>query len=125
MPTGSAGAVAVVAFMLCQATTFGLALYALWRAFGEIAGRDHVDHVAALWMSRAGKAFLATSVLMILSRPALSAIISLDAPPGQRFLSLGIGTSELMALLVSAVLTLVARIMTVAAELAEDNRQIV
>ena len=110
------------------AVQFGLfagALQALGRAFAAIANADSIAPEAGLWMRRAGFAFLGAAVAMILARPLNALIMSIGAPPGERFVSVGFSTGELLAFVVSGVLVLFGHLLALAAEIDAENREIV
>ena len=110
---------------LAQVTIFCVALFAMWRAFGTIARNEAINRGTALWIRRAGMGFAATAVLMLLSHTLNSIIGSLGAAPGQKFLSVQIGTPELMTFLVSSVLIVFGHVIMLAAEISDDNKLIV
>jgi hypothetical protein len=112
-------------FMALQTLPLLLALISLWRAFGEIARTGGVDQATALHVRSAGIRFGLTAVILILATPLLSLIASIGALPGQRFLSVGLETQHLLAILLSAVLVMLGQVLSLAAEIADDNRQIV
>ena len=110
---------------LAQVTIFCVALFALWHAFGTVARNEAINRETALWIRRSGMGFTATAVLMLLSHPLNSIIGSLGAAPGQKFLSVQIGTPELMTFLVSSVLIVFGHIIVLAADISDDNKLIV
>ncbi len=115
----------LIILTLAQVTIFCVALFALWRAFGTIARNEAINRETALWIRCSGIGFAATAVLMLLSHPLNSIIGSLGAAPGQKFLSVQIGTPELMTFLVSSVLIVFGHVIMLAAEISDDNNLIV
>lgn len=105
-----------------QAGLAGRALWALGRAFDAIAENDALTAAAGLWTRRAGLAFLASGIAMVLAHPLNSAIMSIGAPPGGRFVSVAFSTGELLALVVSGVLLVFGHVIAVAAAIDEENR---
>lgn len=67
----------------------------------------------------------AAAVAGLLSPALISMLLTLGAPPGQRALSLGIGSSEVLTLLFAGIVWQIARVMTQAVELADEHAQIV
>jgi hypothetical protein len=112
-------------FIALQTLPLLLALVSLWRAFGEIARTGGLDQTTALHVRGAGLRFGVTAVIMVLADPLLSLIASIGGLPGQRFVSVGLETQHLLAVLLSAVLVTLGHVLALAADIAEDNRQIV
>ena len=112
-------------FIALQTLPLLLALASLWRAFGEIARTGGLDQTTALLVRSAGLRFGATAVILVLAAPLLSLIASIGASPGHRFLSVGLETQHLLAVLLSAVLVTLGHVLALAADIADDNRQIV
>jgi hypothetical protein len=108
-----------------QAALLLWALLALRRAFRQIADDEVVSVAAARLMRLSGIAFLTSTLAMVLLRPLASLILSLDMPAGYRFLAVGVGTQELMTLLVSGVLIVFGHLTTVAAAVDDENRRFV
>jgi hypothetical protein len=67
----------------------------------------------------------AAAVAGLLSSALISVLLTLGAPPGKRALSLGIGSNDLLMLLFAGIVWQIARVMTQAAELADEHAQIV
>lgn len=88
------------------------ALYRAGRVFepANVACYRRIGRAALFW---AGAVFLQT--------PLLSLALSLDAPKGQRHLTVGIGTTELTALFLGGVVLLIAWVMDEARGLEEDR----
>lgn len=108
-----------------QAAIFLWALLALRRAFAAMAEGEVVSAAAARLMRLAGVGFLVNSAAMVVWRPLTSLILSIDMPAGQRFLTIGFGTPELMALLVSGVLIAFGHLIAVAAAVDDENRRFI
>jgi hypothetical protein len=114
-----------VVFIALQTLPLLLALISLWRAFGEIAKSGGVDQATALHVRSAGIRFGLTAVMLFLATPLLSLIASIGALPGHRFVSVGLETQHLLAMLLSAVLVMLGHVLSLAADISDDNRQIV
>jgi hypothetical protein len=112
-------------FVALQTLPLLLALASLRRAFGEIARTGGLDRTTALHVRSAGLRFGVTAVILVLATPLLSLIASVGASPGQRFLSIGFETQHLLAVLLSAVLVTLGHVLALAADIADDNRQII
>ena len=67
----------------------------------------------------------AAAVAGLLSPVLISVLLTFGAPPGQRALSLGIGSNEVLMLLFAGIVWQIARVMTQAVELADEHAQIV
>jgi hypothetical protein len=118
-------AFALVLLFLFQIGLFLIALYALWQAFGSIAKCDGINLQTALWIRRAGFAFAATSFAMVLSNPLNSLIGSVGAMPGRRFISVGFDSQQMLTFVLAGVLIILGHILALAADISDDNRQIV
>jgi hypothetical protein len=118
-----AGLFIVVAILQSAAVLAGLLMLA--NAFGQISATGGVDYNTAIGVRRAGIAFGIAAIILILSIPLDTLIASIGQPEGRRFLSVGLETQHLLALLLSAVLITLGHVLALAADIAEDNRQIV
>jgi len=67
----------------------------------------------------------AAALAGLLSPLLISVLLTLAAPPGQRALSLGIGSNEVLMLLFAGIVWQIAHVMTQAVELADEHAQIV
>jgi len=98
-----------------------LALWHLWRLFGEYAagrvfGRPAQQHIKAFaWC------MLASALLAPLQRAAIGVALTLGNPPGERLLALSVSWSDYVAILCGAVLLAIAVVMSQAGQLAEEN----
>ncbi|QDZ01716.1 DUF2975 domain-containing protein [Nitratireductor mangrovi] len=101
------------------------AFYCLWRMFGAFASDEPLTADAANWMHRAGVAFLATAATSVLMRTAVVSALTFANPPGERALSVSLGSPDLLAFLMAGVLLITGRIIAGAAEIREDHRAIV
>lgn len=110
---------------LLQTGAVLVALGLLARVFGQISASGGLDHGTAILVRRAGIWFGIAALLLVLSTPFTSLIASIGQPEGRRFLSIGFETQHLLALLLSAVLITLGHVLALAADIADDNRQIV
>ncbi|WP_367782441.1 DUF2975 domain-containing protein [Mesorhizobium marinum] len=108
-----------------QVSVFTVALHAVWRTFDALAEDQLLPAEAGRWLRRAGLCFAASAILTILAVPVVSLAASLHASAGQRFVSLGLGSGEVMTLFIAGVLVALGHVLSLAAEVGEDNRQIV
>lgn len=115
----------LVLIFLVQTVPMVAGLLGLWAALRDIGRRETIGVEAARWLRRSGIAFFIDALVMLVSRPVVSLVLSIDMPPGQRFLAIGFGTPELFTLLVSGVLVMCGHLMTVAAEIEDENRRFV
>ena len=111
--------VAVASLLPCG---LGLAvLWQLWNLFGEYR-RGAVFSLRALACLRR---FAALLLVLALASPVtqvlLSVAISLDNPPGQRQIVIMLGSSDYALVLGALVFVAIARVMTEAARVAEEN----
>lgn len=114
-----------VIFIALQSIPTLLALVSLSRVFAEISRTGGVNQTTALHVRSAGIRFALTALILVLATPLLSLIASIGAMPGQRFLSVGFETQHLLAVLLSAVLIMLGHVLALAADIADDNRQII
>ena len=98
------------------------ALWQLWRLFAEYAHGRALGQPALRHLRRFAWSVLATALLQPLAKAALSVALTVGNPPGQRLLSLSLGSSDYLALLLGAVLLAVAQVMHQAVLAAEENR---
>lgn len=89
-------------------------------ARGEVFGRGTVGHLRGFAVG----VFL-SAVAGMLVGPATSVVLAWAAPAGARSISLQFDSQTLLTLLFASILWQVARVMTHAAELAEEHAQIV
>lgn len=124
VPSGPVRGLLAVALLL-QAGLLVWALASLRRAFAEVSRGDLFGTAAAHHLRRAGALFMVNAAAMLLGRPVVALILSIDMPPGERFISIGVGTPELLVLLLSGVVTVFGHLMAVAAEVDDENRRFV
>jgi hypothetical protein len=101
------------------------ALQSLRRTFMIIAAAVSLPPLAATHARRSGLAFLAAGIAMILAHPLNALIMSINAPPGSRFIALSASTGEMLALVASGALIVFAHVMAVAADIDAENREFV
>jgi Protein of unknown function (DUF2975) len=97
------------------------ALWHLWRLIGRYAQGDVFGPPAMAALDRFARGLLALVLAQIAARTLMSVALTWDYPPGQRVLSVGLGSNDYMLLLFAAVLVAITRVMHHAASIAEDN----
>ena len=89
------------------------------------AASGGLDAATARAVRTSGLWFGAAAMAMLLSTPLLSLVASIGQPEGQRFVLIGVETQHLLAVLLAAVLVTLGHVLVLAADIADDNRQIV
>jgi hypothetical protein len=106
----------------------GLMVYALWqlRALFGLYGRGQIFTAEnAQRLRRFALAVLAMTLASPLENTLTILAVTLGNPPGQRLLSVGFSSSELVTLFMGAIFLVIAWVMDEARELAEDQAQII
>lgn len=99
-----------------------LALWQLWALFGDYRHGDVFGNRPVRNLRRFGWAMVALAVAEPLSRPLASVALTLDHGPGHRMLVVTLGTHDYALLLCALVFVAIARVMSEAARLAEENQ---
>jgi hypothetical protein len=97
------------------------ALWQLWRLFAEYGAGRVFGREAQARLQRFAWALLAAALLAPLVRAAMSVVLTLGNPPGQRQLVIGLSWDDYLAVLVAAVLIAIATVMAEAVRVAEEN----
>jgi Protein of unknown function (DUF2975) len=97
------------------------ALWQLWQLFTEYAAGRVFGRIAAQRLRRFAWALLGAALLAPLVRAAMSVVLTLGNPPGQRMLVLGFSWNDYLAVLLAAVLIAIATVMAEAVRVAEEN----
>ncbi len=101
----------------------GLGLFVMvWRLFGEYAQGRALQTPAQRQLQGVAWALLALALLQPLTRAALSVVLTMNQPPGQRMLVLQVSGNDYLALLTAVALLAVALVMRQAVQVAEENR---
>ncbi len=98
-----------------------LAMWHLWRLFGEYHGGRVFALAAQRHLRSFAAAMLASALLAPLLRAAVGVALTWGNPPGQRVLALTLSWNDYTAVLCGAVLLAVAAVMADAVRLAEEN----
>lgn len=96
-------------------------LWQLWCLFGEYGAGRALGRAAQSRLARFALGLLASAIAQPLVRGAMSAVLTMHNPPGQRMLALGLAWSDYMSVLLGLVLLAVARVMSEAVRAAEEN----
>ncbi len=110
---------------LMQSAAILVGLLFLANVFGQISSTGGVEYNTAIMVRRAGIAFGAAAIILVVSTPLDALIASIGQPEGRRFLTIGFEAQHLLALLLSAVLITLGHVLALASDIAEDNRQII
>lgn len=97
------------------------ALWHLWCLFGEYAGGRVFGRLAQRHLRIFAWCMLASALLAPVLRGGLSVALTLGNPVGQRALVLNLSWNDYVAILCGAVLLAIARVMSEAVRLAEEN----
>ncbi len=86
-------------------TALGLfALWQLWRLFGSYGAGRFLDRVTLAYLRRFAWASLVSAILLPVERTWIGFALTLGNPPGQRTLQFGLSPSDLVIVLLGAVL---------------------
>lgn len=121
-PAASAVVLALTSFQFLILLT---ALYCLWRMFNAFASEEPLSMHSAVWMRRAGGAFLVSALSGLVVRAGVIAALTIGNPPGQRMIGIALGSPDLLVVLMAGVLLMVGHILATAVEIQDDNRAFV
>ena len=116
---------------LVLALAFAPTLVLLWvldrmrQLFGAFAGGAVLTSQAARFIRQIGQGFLVLAILPLLTRPALTVLLTAGAEPGQRVLALGVDSRMAAFALLAGLLVVIGWAMGQAAEAAAENRAFV
>ncbi len=114
-----------VAVNCLPALAFLWVLDTLRKLFAQYRDGAVLTHGAAALILKAGRGLLLVAGLNVLVQPVSSVLLSWQAAPGMREVSVGIGSAEIGFLFAAGLLTLIGWAMTDAARQAEENRRFV
>ncbi len=97
------------------------ALWQLWQLFAEYGAGRVFGRVAQARLKRFAWALLVVALLAPLVRAAMSVVLTLGNPPGQRMLAISLSWNDYLAVLLAAVLIAIATVMAEAVRAAEEN----
>jgi hypothetical protein len=102
-----------------------LGLYHLRKLFQTYAQRAYFSGIAAHHLGKMGQYVAIWTILELLCQPVLSYWITLHEPVGQRMVTLGIDTGNIIALFLAACIAVIAQILKQASKLHCENQQFV
>ncbi len=97
------------------------ALWQLWRLFAEYGAGRALGRAALARLKRFAWTLLALALLAPLVRAAMSVVLTMGNPPGQRQLVIGLSWDDYLAVLLAVVLIAIATVMAEAVRVAEEN----
>lgn len=121
----AATSLALAAVALVQAGTLLAALKALSSLFAGFERGDPLGFQGAVHIRAAGRRLLAFVAIAIAARPLATLLVSLNNPPGERYVTFAVGSNDLLGLLACGVLFTIGHVLALAARVNDDNRQIV
>lgn len=97
----------------------------LRQLFKRYAQGQYFSSEAAVYLGKAGRAVALWVLLDFLCEPFLSLLVTINAPVGQRLLTLSITAPSFVALFLAACIAIIARILSQASEVDSENRTFV
>ncbi len=101
------------------------ALLAVARLFGLFARGDVFSVPALRALSQIATALFFNVFASVFVKMPISFLLTRDNPPGHRFMSLGIAPSDLLVLFLAGTALIIARVMSEAHKVADDNASFV
>jgi len=101
------------------------ALLCLWRLFGAYLRGQVFTDAATRHLRRLGQSVTAMALVMPLTDTATILALTLGNPPGQRMLSVNLGSQHYIVLLLGLVLIAMAMVMREAQRMAQENAEFV
>ncbi len=118
----------LLGFTLDVATGWGLsfaAYFSIWQLFSGFLRGEIFTVDAALRLRRAGLFVLARAIVLPLSRAVEAMIITAHLPPDTQVFALNFLSGDFSNLLTGAILVQLAQVFKAAAEIADENAQII
>lgn len=97
----------------------------LRQLFKRYAQGHYFSSEAAVYLGNAGRAVALWVLLDFLCEPVLSLLVTINAPVGQRLLSVSVTAPSFVALFLAACIAIIARILSQASEVDSENRTFV
>ncbi|TFY95005.1 DUF2975 domain-containing protein [Pseudomonas nabeulensis] len=97
----------------------------LRRLFQSYARGEYFSSAAALHLGKVGRAVVLWVLLDFLCEPLLSVWVTMNAPAGERMISLSVTAPSFVALFLAACISVIARILRQASEVDSENRTFV
>jgi len=101
------------------------ALVALWRLFGGYLRGQVFTEASTRHLRRIGQSLTVMALVMPLSDTATLLALTAGNPPGQRMLSVHLGSQHYIVLLLGLVLTAMAMVMREAQRMAQENAEFI
>lgn len=117
-----------IAGLCISLTTWSItavACWCAWRLFSTYLKGQIFSVDAALWLRRVGIFGLSAMGLDIVTRPLVSALVTWHMPAGHRVLGINLNPHDLLTIMFLVSLVALAHIFKAAAEIADENAQIV
>ena len=99
-----------------------MALGNLRRAFEIMAGEEPFTELAARCVTHGGGWLAAGMVYGVLAKTLTSILLTINNPPGQRHVMIGLSSTDMLGLLAAGALFALGLILLIAAELDRENR---
>jgi Protein of unknown function (DUF2975) len=116
---------ALTLLVLAGIGLFFWVLRELWLGFSAFRRGEVFAAATGLLLRRAGYASLANAIYL-LALPVLATLLAtINNPQGQKALAIGFNTQQALSLLMAGILVAVGHVISLAAEIDEDNRSIV
>jgi hypothetical protein len=93
--------------------------------FGGYARGEYFAPAAASHMEATGRSVAYWVLANTVCEPLLSAWVTMNAPAGERFVSISIESSAIVALFLAGCVIVIARVLSRASELDHENRQFI
>ncbi|NUT88880.1 DUF2975 domain-containing protein [Pseudomonas corrugata] len=97
----------------------------LRQLFRRYAQGQYFSSEAAVYLGNAGRAVALWVLLDFLCEPFLSLLVTINAPVGERLLTISITAPSFVALFLAACIAIIARILSQASEVDSENRTFV
>lgn len=108
-----------------QLSVLAVGLWAMAKVFRLFAAGDYLHPAIGQYVQRFGKTLLLFGVLSPFLRTLLVLIITLDNPKGEQLLKITFISTDVVVVLIGALLIMLGLALKKAAVIAEENRQIV
>lgn len=122
--TPSVHAVAVAVALLPVAVGL-FALWQVWQLFGAYARGEIFTAGTTVRLRRLAWALVGVAAAQVVARTALGLVLTMNNPPGQKALVIGLSSHDYILLLFGVLLLAIAWVMVEATRLARENEQFV
>lgn len=111
--------------VMIKAIAWLFPLYFVARLFGVYARQDALSEQAAAHVRWIGTGLIFQAGVVFLTMPYLSLALSIDAPVGQRSISVGVTSVEVITALLGCLILMIGHATGKAVEVARENREFV